>query len=202
MISLVFMFQRTSPGSSDCVPVLKTRVQDVLCVCLCACVGKHFITTECESVTTDSACVCVCVHSQVLKARVRSEGGNEEHFLLEEPYLTKVLPSSLRERDGKGHCKKGRTLQPTEIPHSYQTCFKGKFQIYRAQSPMSCIKGITTTQIRLTIKTTIWGLKFSGKADAQFHCNSKDNSELMLSWCSMLFIWCSMCSQDEVEFKF
>lgn len=56
------------------------------------------------------------------KVRVRSEGGNEQHCLLEEPYLTKILLSSLREVDGKGHykgrCKKGPILKPTEVTWS------------------------------------------------------------------------------------
>lgn len=70
----------------------------------------------------------MCVYGLVLKASVRSEGGNEEHFLLEEPYLTKVLPSSLREKDGKGRCKKGPILQPTEVTLVSKCVLKESFR--------------------------------------------------------------------------
>lgn len=175
MVSLIFTFQHNYPGSSDCVPGLKTCMEHVLCV---------FLHAFFSSPMSVRLCVCVCLQPS---AKSESEGGNEEHFLLEEPYLTQILPSSLREKDGKGHCKKGPTLQTTEITCSFQMCFKGKFQICRAESPVSCIKGITATQIKLTIKKTFWGLKLSGKPDAPFLCNSKDNSKALLSWCNMLF---------------
>lgn len=74
----------------------------------------------------------VCARSLVRKARVRSEGGNEEHCLLDKPYLTKVLPSRLRGEDGKGHykghCEKGLIPQPTDVTLVSKRVIKESFR--------------------------------------------------------------------------
>lgn len=101
---------------------LSVRVHVCERVCLHVCI--HLISSP----PSVRAGVCVCARSLVRKARVRSEGGNEERCLLDKPYLTKVLPSSLREEDGKGHCKKGLIPQPTEVTLVSKRVIKESFR--------------------------------------------------------------------------
>lgn len=109
------------------------------CACVCVCervclhVCTHLISPP-PSVRAGGGCARahVCARSLVRKARVRSEGGNEEHCLLDKPYLTKVLPSRLRGEDGKGHykghCEKGLIPQPTDVTLVSKRVIKESFR--------------------------------------------------------------------------
>lgn len=101
MVSLIFTFQHNYPGSSDCVPGLKTCMEHVLCV---------FLHAFFSSPMSARLCVCVCVYSPVLKVRVRVEMKSISFW--KSPTWPKSCPPVWERRMGRGTARRVQHCRP------------------------------------------------------------------------------------------